>query len=135
MQLNSQQQNPTFLHVGNLYLAFMAMWKSQIYCMLKEWLFCMGSFWVGKKVLKILCFFDKKKKKGCQIHHHHANELQIICNFIAKDWSFILCHIYREAKFTTDILAKMGVNYEYQVLNNCGESKNLYVADNCGCGQ
>jgi len=50
---------------------------------------------------KVMCFSDSLHvvqlvKEGTSLFHHYANELEIIRDFMKKDWTISLHHTFRE---------------------------------------
>jgi len=62
---------------------------------------------------KVMCFSDSLHvvqlvKEGTSQFHHYANELEIIQDFMKKDWTISLHHTFREGNACADVLAKLG---------------------------
>jgi len=65
--------------------------------------------------------------------HHYGNEIVIIRKYIAKDWTFQLCHTLKEGNMCADFLAKLGTRSSSDlliVLNPPTELRLLLTADN-----
>ena len=74
--------------------------------------------------------------------HHYDNEIAIIRKYMAKDWTFNLCHTLREGNMCADFLAKLGTRYTSDLLivfDPPAELCLLLTADNMSvayhCGQ
>jgi len=62
---------------------------------------------------KLMCFSDSLHvvqlvMKDISRFHHYANLLELIQNYLAKDWFIYIQHILREGNSCADILAKLG---------------------------
>lgn len=62
---------------------------------------------------KVKCFSDSLHvvqlvKEGTSQFHHYANELEIIKDFMKKDWTISLHHTFHEGNACADVLAKLG---------------------------
>jgi len=60
-----------------------------------------------------MCFLDSLNvvqlvTEGTSQFHHYLNELEIIRDFMAKDWTISLHHTFREGNACADVLAKLG---------------------------
>ena len=44
-------------------------------------------------------------------YHHYANMVEIIKDYMKKDWNFVLTHVLHEENTCAYILVKMGANF------------------------
>ena len=67
--------------------------------------------------------------------HHYGNEIAIIRKYMAKNWTFRLCHTLREGNMCADFLAKLGTRSTSDlliVLNPPAELRLLVTANSTG---
>jgi hypothetical protein len=53
-------------------------------------------------------------------YHHYGNEIEIIRQFLAKDWTVRLYHAFREGNMSAEVLTKLGTRTTSNlvILNN-----------------
>lgn len=54
--------------------------------------------------------------KNTSRFHHHANILEFLWNYLAKDWTVTIQHILWEGNSCADVLPKLGVDSSYHFI-------------------
>jgi len=105
-------------HEGNFHSGFYGSigWSNVLHVEIQALLIGIKLCWqAGFK--KVICYSDslhvvKLVTMETHRYHHYANMVEIIKDYMKKDWSFLLKHTLREGNACADILANMGANLE-----------------------